>query len=211
MATTKTVTLYEYDELSDEAKERAREWYTSGKEDDYKGWVYEDAEHVANILGIEFDQRTYKTYGGGAGSAPKIWYSGFWSQGDGACFEGSYKYSKGATKKIRAYCSDHELIRIADALQVLQKKAFYGLTASIEHRGHYFHSGCMLVSVERDGMDRWHDVPQQGDIAELMRDFADWIYKQLELAYEDSVSEEVVADNIRANEYTFLVTGERED
>lgn len=214
MATTKIVTLYEYDELSDRAKERAREWYTSCSDGDYKDWVYEDAERVADILGIDFNQRTYKTYGGGTGAEPKIWYSGFWSQGDGACFEGSYSYKKGATKNIRAYCSDPELIRIADTLQAIQRKAFYGLTASMRHSGHYYHSGCMRVEVEKVNSNG-STVPlssnEEDGITQLMRDFADWIYKQLEVAYEDSVSEEVVADNIRANEYTFLVTGERED
>lgn len=214
MPTTKTVTLYQYDELDDRAKERARDWYTSCNGDYYKEWVYEDAECVAAILGIDFDQRTYKTYGGGTGAESKIWYSGFWSQGDGACFEGSYTYKKGATKKIRAYCSDHELIRIADTLQIVQRKAFYGLTASMRHSGHYYHSGCMRVEVEKvtsSGNAVALSSQEEDDITQLMRDFADWIYKQLDLAYEDSISKEVVEESIRANGYTFLVTGERED
>lgn len=213
MPTVKQVVLYTYDELSDEAKEKAREWYVRAGEGDnyYAEWVYEDVERVGNILGIEFDQDHYKTRGGGSGSKPKIFYSGFWNQGDGACFEGSYKYKKGAAKKIRAYFSDHEVIRIADELQKIQKTAFYGLTASMKHNGHYMHSGSMRVEVERDNYDSYAEIPQEADIAECMRDFADWIYRQLELAYEDSVSEEVVAENIRLNGYTFTENGKRED
>lgn len=45
---TKTVTLYEFDELSDDAKEKAREWWRTGfvQYDEWWQSVYEDAEMV---------------------------------------------------------------------------------------------------------------------------------------------------------------------
>ena len=51
-------TLYKYEELNDEAKQRAREWYLEGGLD-YSWWEYsyEDFARVAEILGIEISCR----------------------------------------------------------------------------------------------------------------------------------------------------------
>ena len=38
--------------------------------------------------------------GGGTRAKPCIWFSGFWSQGDGACFEGYWSNAKGATARL---------------------------------------------------------------------------------------------------------------
>ena len=54
--------------------------------------------------------------------APCIWFSGFWSQGDGASWEGDYAYRKSATADLRAYApQDRTLHRIADALRAVQR------------------------------------------------------------------------------------------
>ena len=97
--------VFQYDELDDRAKERAREWYSRHVFEDSCDWefVYEDAAEVADILGIDLRQRRVQLMGGGHRYEPSIYFSGFWSQGDGACFEGTYRYAKGATKKIREY------------------------------------------------------------------------------------------------------------
>lgn len=144
MPHTQTKTVFDFDELSDEAKERARQdWRETNL--DYEWWdmVYEDAAQIADILGI--DLRAGKTDDKGM----KIFFSGFSSQGDGACFEGHYAYAKGCAKKIRAYApKDIELHRIADALVEAQRSANYGLSATMKHRGHYYHARCMDVDVD---------------------------------------------------------------
>src|SRR6476619_4611231 len=95
-------TLYKFDELSDAAKERAREWFREGALDyDWWDFIYEDAARMANILGIDLNQKPVKLMGGGTRYDPFIWLSGFYSQSDGACFEGRYSYAKGAAKAIR--------------------------------------------------------------------------------------------------------------
>lgn len=200
-------TVYRYDELpTDEAKEKAREWFSRHVFEDSCDWecVYEDAATVADILGVDLRQRRVNLMGGGHRYEPSIYFSGFWSQGDGACFEGTYRYAKGAAKKIREYAPrDAELHRIADALQAVQRRHFYRLVASTVHRGHYSHSGCMNVSVE-DSEDRYRDIGDaEDDVTQLMRDFADWIYSQLEREYEYLTSDEAVEEALRANEYEF--------
>ena len=204
--------VFQYDELDDRAKERAREWYSRRVFEDSCDWefVYEDAAEVADILGIDLRQRRVQLMGGGHRYEPSIYFSGFWSQGDGACFEGTYRYAKGATKKIRGYApQDKELHRIADELQAVQRKHFYHLTASMNHSGHYYHSGCMSVEVEHNE-DRYRDISDaEDDIRQLMRDFADWIYECLSDEYDYQTSDSAVEETIRANEYEFDEDGER--
>ena len=197
--------LFKYEELDDTAKDKAKDWYRQFVFADSCDWefVFEGAVQAANILGIDIDHRR-------GSREPAIYFSGFWSQGDGACFEGSYRYAKGATKKIREYApQDTELHRIADELQDIQRRNFYKLYASIEHRGRYYHSSCTSVSVEHKA-DPYRDIGDtEDDITQLMRDFADWIYGQLEKEYEDQCSDNVVEESIIANEYEFYGDGRR--
>jgi len=216
MPETKEYTIYKFEELSDRAKEKARDWWRSCENDDFQtDFIFEDAERVGALFGIEIDRRTYKTYGGGTGSAPTIYYSGFSSQGDGACFEGDYAYKKGGLKALLQEIGgeskgDKELIRIASALQDIQKKNFYRLTARMRHSGHYQHSGCMSVDVDGMSYDGWN-IDTEADIRQLMRDFADWIYRQLEEEYYWRMEDEQVDEAITCNEYTFDINGKRED
>lgn len=216
MARTIETTVYQYDELSEAAQEKAREWYRTAAsigDDFFSECVIEDAACVAEILGIDIRQTRKTLLGGGHRYEPTVYFSGFWSQGDGACFDGRYSYKKGASKAIREYCPDKELHRIADALQAAQKKNFYKLWATCKHSGHYYHSGCMAVDVGHDDDSPCYRSREIGisedDIRQLMRDFADWIYKQLENEWEYQNSDEQVTESIRANEYEFTENGER--
>ena len=83
------ITVHRLDELSEAAKDTARAWYREGGfDDDWYDAVYEDFRRIAEILGIRFKTRTVRLMGGGARQEPCIWFTGFWSQGDGAAFEG---------------------------------------------------------------------------------------------------------------------------
>ena len=69
---TETLEIFKYEELNDCAKEKARNWYRDGNDDNF--WsecVIDDAKEVAALMGWEID---------------KVYYSGFWSQGDGASY-----------------------------------------------------------------------------------------------------------------------------
>jgi hypothetical protein len=83
------------------------------------------------------------------------------------------------------------------------------LAASISQSGRYQHSHTMSVEVE-DNRDRWRDVSSDDadDITDLMRDFADWIYKRLESEYEWRMSDECIDENIQANDCEFTESGE---
>lgn len=204
MPETREITVYKFDELSDKAKEKAREWYRDGQLN-YDWWdsVYEQADTAAKHLGIDIDRKGKHT--------PAIYFSGFSSQGDGACFEGSYRYKKGWRSALLHEFGPgdtlNELLSVGQALQEIQSKQFYKLEATCRQRGHYQHSGCMGVDVEHAD-DRYRDIGDAEDeLRDALRAFADWIYDSLESEHDWLTADEQVDDSIRANGYEFLENG----
>lgn len=205
-------TVYRLDELDDSAKERARAWYREGALDhDWYEFVYEDFELICEILGVRLKTRSVDLMGGGTRQKPRIYFSGFSSQGDGACFEAYYSYEKATGTKIREHAPrDEELHRIADELQAIQRRNFYQLRADAAHSGHYYDEYCMTVSVERES-PTCQDMTAKAEhaVTEALRDLARWLYRQLEREYEYQTSDEVIDEAITANEYTFTEVGRR--
>jgi hypothetical protein len=196
---TKTVNLYAFDELSDKAKARARQWWREGGFD-YEWWdsTEDDARQIAALMGLEIDE---------------LMFRGFWSQGDGASFTGRYSYAKGSVKAVKDYApQDTRLHKIAESLQAIQRKNLYGLSANVT-RGHnsnfYRHENTMYIQVETRAGD-WANDEAQEAVSEALKDFARWYYRQLEKEYDYLNSDEAVDESIRANEYTFTETGKRE-
>ncbi|MEI2805268.1 MULTISPECIES: antitoxin of toxin-antitoxin stability system [Paracoccaceae] len=205
-------TVYRLDELSEVAKEKARAWYREGGFDyDWYDAVYEDFQSIAEILGIHFRTRTVRLMGGGTRQDPCIWFRGFWSQGDGACYEGGWRHARGAAARLRAYApQDAVLHGIADRLQAIQRRNFFQLRAEITHHGHYSHEYSMRISVERDS-PTGHDMTADAEdiVTEALRALARWLYRQLEREYEYLTSDEAVDESLRANDYTFTEAGRR--
>jgi hypothetical protein len=185
---------YLYSELSDAAKQKARDWYTGeGFEFDADGSI-EDVKQIADIIGVD---------------DCKVLYRGFWSQGDGACINGRYSYSKGALKRIKEYTPlDTVLHDIVKRLQDAQRKGFYKTTCKIAHSGGYCHYNSMDFSFDNE---LWDNLDDRGAsyqaIVECFKDFAKWIYRNLEKDYEYQTSKEVVEDRIIANECEFTEGG----
>jgi hypothetical protein len=202
---TELVSIYKFGELSDKAKERARYWYRQGAFD-YEWWdsVYDDAAMIAERMGIDLKTEPVKLMGGGTRYDPSILFTGFWSQGDGACFEGTYQYRKDSRKLVRGYAPDPKLLQIVDGLYDVQRRNFYKVTASVKHRGHYYHEMCTEIDV--DGCRTDSDIEL---VKDLLRDFMRWIYRQLEKEYDYLNSDESVDEMIVCNKYEFTEEGER--
>lgn len=99
---TKTINLYEYQELSEEAKKKAlRAWREDGI-DEYLFQVLMD-DHLATLLERNGVERATTDH-------PQIYYSLSYSQGDGAMFIGTFKW-KGRdiaiTQCDHHYCHSH--------------------------------------------------------------------------------------------------------
>ena len=183
-------TVYTFDELDDDAKENAREWYRDGALC-YDWWdsVYDAAKEAGTALGITMDD---------------IEFSGFYSQGDGACFTGSYTYRKGWRQALRAVTRNETLECIGHRLQDVQRLVFYKGTATVVKTGHRY---CDETSVR---IDCDPDTATFTDaVTDALRDFMRWIYKSLDQGYEYLLSDECVDETIRANDYTFTADGRR--
>lgn len=206
---TQTITIYKFDELSDEAKQTAID-NNRFCVHDFDWWEssYEAFAEASDLFGLDIRQTRKSLMDGTFRYDPTIFFSGFSSQGDGACFEGEYSYKKGALKATKqALPMDYELLRIVRDLQSLQQRNFYQLTAATKHRGSYNHSGCMDITVDRADGKAFSD-DDEDSLKQLLRDFADWIYSNLEKEYDYLTSDEAVAESLRTNEVEFTEDGQ---
>lgn len=196
--------VYTFGELNDAAKEKAREWFRTGDDFSYVAEnVIEDAKAIAALMGI---------------GIKNVFYSGFYSQGDGACFEGHYDYKAGSVKAVKDYAPlDKTLHQITKELAALQRKNFYKLSASVRQLGHYQHSDCTAIDVRKNGeyffdtddsyvRDSTHDG---AELVRVLRKFMNWIYSQLNKQNDYWNEDTTVDGNISANDYTFTIDGKR--
>ncbi len=189
-------TVYKLQELEGKGRENALDWLRErATQFDWWEFSFDQFKEVGEILGIEIKD---------------IYFSGFWSQGDGACFVGSYYYKKGAAKALKVeWPADTELHRIADKLQAIQRRNFYRLNAVITKGGRYAHEHSVEIETEMDGMFAavQSDEGNRGELAEVLRDFMRWIYRSLEQEYNYLTSEEQLIEMADANGYEFTSNG----
>jgi hypothetical protein len=184
---------------------------------DWWGCVYDDFKAKMEDIGIDVD---------------RMYFSGFWSQGDGACFEGSvYNWPK-FLESLGYDCT--ALINHAD-----QHFRF-----SVEHSGHYYHENCARFSVDLPLPENAEDEEfayrylenleaesiqeavalallnqhspdsLEREFIEVFKDHMRDLYKQLEDEYDHLTSDEAVLDSLEANyqlEDAIIDTMENED
>lgn len=172
-------TIYRFDELTDAAKEKAREWFRTVSADDnwWSEYVIDDAKRIGALIGFEVD-------------------GVYWSLGDGACWTGSVTYSTGCAAAVARECpQDSEIQRIAREWHALQRRNFYQIRGGVSANDRYMRTSA--DDREVTGANR------------IVSDFADWIYRALEKEYGYQMSDECVDESIRANEYEFDEDGNR--
>ena len=197
---------FAFDDLGAKAKEHAlkryRDWWV---QDDWWNNVYEDAAHMAELLGISIDEK----------HGLAIYFSGFWSQGDGASFMGTYRPRADAYDALRMHTDDETLVNLAERLTVLNvgwmlTPDVIGVRAGIRiSSSRYCHSASM--NVEIDFLTLRGGVEVDDDSTELtacMREFADWIYKQLEAEHEYLTSDEFLTEQFCDGETKFDEDGD---
>ena len=185
---------YKFEELTEESQQKAID-NNRDMNTDYEWWDYEydDFKTVGALMGVDIAE---------------IYSSGFSSQGDGACFEGSYAYKKGSVKAVKEYApKDEELHRIVAELASLQKTNFYCLEASIKHSGHYYHEMCTSITVINSNNRYSCNLDYVDDIREALRDFMNWLYKRLSSEYDYLTSDEAIKEALIINAYDFTSDG----
>lgn len=195
-----------FQKLGKVAKERARDWYREINLD-YNWWdmTYEDMKVLAKYIGFDIEE---------------IYFSGFCSQGDGACFTGTWYASDVKPGELKANCpQDETLHRIAAEIErIILCRAEASMT--ITHNDHYYHSRSVEIEVElgENTFDKilgpvdpeCHElilVRHRVDLRDAARDLMDWLYDQLEKEHDWLQSDEAVDESIKANEYDFYQDG----
>lgn len=193
------VNLFKYNELSDSAKEKARQWWRDCNSSDnfWSECVIDDAKAIGKLMGFDID---------------KVYYSGFWSQGSGACFEGTFRGSEFEPGGIEKYApQDKELHRIAAEIEKIINQ-FYAIYLKVKHSGHYYHENCTEFEISiTDNTDNEIISPEAAEaeksLIALSRDLMKWIYCNLEKEYEYQNADEQIAESIEANDCDFTEEG----
>lgn len=189
-------TIYNFDELSDAAIVRAREWYREGGLE-YEWWddTFADAKICLAFLGFEITN---------------IFFSGFASQGDGACFEGRWRAVDVKTvKAMKKHAPQDITLHVLASTFRKLSKSYPGAAFSVKHHGHYSHEFCTAFTFDDEGLPDYVKDGPEDQLTDAARDAMCWIYRQLEQEYDYLTSDEQVDETIRANEYEFTEDGRR--
>ena len=178
--------IYKFAELCPGAQAKAIEnKQNNGLDYEWFEEVFNDAKHSAGLLGIEINN---------------IYFSGFYSQGDGACFTGRYTYKFEWREMLKEYApTDKKLIEIGEALQAAQRSHSHLIRTDIVHRGRYNHEYTMHL-------EECH-ADTENSVLEPLREFARWIYSQLEKENNYLSSDEVIAEDLKINGDEFIESG----
>ncbi|TAG49770.1 MAG: hypothetical protein EAZ30_02740 [Betaproteobacteria bacterium] len=210
---TVTIPVYQFSELSEKARERAAELLRNHTAD-HHWWdaTYDDADNIATLLGITIDRASVLTKSGRRESGlPDIQFSGFWSQGDGASFVGSFSSKGGCDTAIRSYAPlDEKLLAIARSLDTLHTQLSNRLSATLTRRRdayhHYSHENTVDINVmltDSHGDERTASAEVEDELGNVLRSFMRWIYGQLESEYDHLTSDDYLAEYANENGYWF--------
>lgn len=187
--------VYTFNELSDKAKERAREWFKNGIENEtfWSDCVIEDCTAIASLMGFEVDH---------------IYFRGFWSQGDGACLVGKFRAGDVKFGKVKEFAPNdewlHSIVNEFEHIAKYHPTLYFKTT----HSGHYYHENSVIFDFEEIVNDKEiNNYELFEDVKEVTRKFMKWIYKRLETEWEYQNSNECIDENIICNEYTFTENG----
>lgn len=151
----------------------------------------------------------------------RMFFSGFWSQGDGACFEGEID-DIGKFLNTNFKYSDYPIIR-----QLVKHNGT--VTMKCSHRGHYYHENCTVFSMDSDSFYALWQQPTEmhqyvvraldealgyelvvfeEEVIEIFRNYMRELYQRLEKEYEGLTSDDAVAETILANDLYDDMEGE---
>lgn len=220
---TKHIVVYTFDELSDTAKEAAvNEYRCDDNDNHWQEWPIDDAKEQGKERGFDIED---------------VRYTGFWSQGDGASWQGSIDIGRFLDYHLKDDNPDHARYVV---LRELLRNDWIDRSVEVSYSGsHYCHSGYMTVAeVQAEALAEEvdhgnesatlpegvleganvHAVAQGIDAGPLLhdldewmkqeaREYADGIYRSLEEAYEYEYSEENFKELAEANEWRFTEDG----
>lgn len=178
---------------------------------EYGDWADSELEWWAEkLLTMGYDVYEGRTNRNGKKyRAINIAYSGFWSQGDGASYEGYIDIAK--------WIETHEPVKFRRILKLIQSEAIEITQANIKRTSaHYVHERSTSVYIDWNTGDsgskeylRIQEIMAQLE-SDIIQDHVNLnreIYSDLEKCYEGMTSDESVRDTLEANEYEMDKTG----
>jgi hypothetical protein len=191
-----SIEVYQYDELSDEAKEKAREKLRDVNVEYDKWWDFVYGYWTEKLEAIGFEDIDIR-------------FSGFWNQGDGASFTGNVDL----VKYIRSQRMATRFRFLLDGI----KKHGWCLETFITRSGNYVHECSTDISIDPHIASDLTDEQErrlgrqieelEGCIRQHMIKLNKEIYCDLEKYYDGETSDEAIANTIVANEYEFWPSG----
>ncbi len=192
---TTTIDVYKFDELSDDAKERARDWFRVRIESDYLEFTLDDCAEALTALGFSLGNRYNKR-------------AIYWDTNPiGAAFDVTWSASRFAPNALlKDRPTDKELHRIAAELATVARAYpnAHGSCTSGRNRNQ---------TAEFDAGDDSNDSGMNDDLAAkfecVVTDLTHWIATAVNAEYDYQYNAECIDENIRCNEYDFDENGKR--
>jgi len=171
--------------------------YINVAHDEWWDSVYSDFKEDMREVGIHVD---------------RMFFSGFSSQGDGACFEGGFD-------SARTYFDHHH----KDQYPMIRKLMDHGghIYVSCRHSGRHYHENCTAFSIDHDTLHQLVECPTEfheqvidqwdrqledevemfeRDMTEQFRTYMRDLYSRLDTEHDYLTSDEAVWEAIEANE-----------
>lgn len=191
------VEVFTFAELSDDAKERAREWFRQGIQFDTIDIIECTILDAAKLLGITIDRPRSRRTG----------YAIDWNTNPvGAAFVGSWRAADvkpGAIQK--EWPKESTLHVIARDLEAVAAE-FPDAYANCDTGRGCFQRVEAYAEVGDDPDDCGDDVAQL--VVDSLTSFAHWMATTINADYEWQLSDECVDESIKANGYEFTAAGE---
>ena len=195
---TDTATLEKYADLIDTHR------YIDVEDSYWYEYTLEEFGTLLKVLGV--DARCHSST-----DELDVWFQGFGSQGDGASFQGRVACSSGDLDAAYAglgWGPDEERDRIVAEYIALQNMYDRTISGTIQTSGRSTHSGTMTFELDYDYYDEEEQLlgnPElaehvEGEVQQLMRDLADWLYKQLKAEYDYRTSDVGVYETLEAKD-----------
>jgi len=205
-----------YDELDEDTQAKARERVRQMESEDWRGSDYCEPQlaQILGALGFDLDTVTEHVRAGAGGVRvsvrPAFEWTGFYSQGDGFRFFGTWYADSMDTGKLMAeYPSWHALHKLClqgTALMLRQPKG------RITMRRESYGAGLSYVALDVPDIDDeeggYCDDAMQDDFKEWTEQLNKLCFDYLQEDYEDRCSDESALSMIEANEWEFNEEGE---
>ena len=195
---TTVIDMYQFDELDDCAKERARDWYRGCTESDDFDYTLDDCAEALKALGFRLGNRYNKR-------------TIYWGTNPiDAAFDATWSAQRFAPDKLLAdRPTDKELHRITAELATVARAYpnAHGSCTRGRNRNQTAEFDANVEDCEREAEESAQGTADTFRTA--VTDLAHWVATTINAEYEYQYSAECVDESIRCNEYEFDINGKR--